>query len=148
MMFYGNNNEGYPGQIGWPQNNNHYSVALLQADGRYDLERGYNRGDYTDLFRQDFYYGIEFLFPSSESDPMSGPFPNTDSYGQGVLKKTNHFISGISATAPEMSFSVLPSSPCQSGQVHFELTILTDGYGLEVLWNLTGAFYILKFIYN
>ena len=95
MYYYGNSLEGYPGQPYWPANGNHYFVALLQADGRYDLERGYNRGDYADLFRFDYYFGVDHLFPS-ESDLMLGPFPNTDSYKQGVVRRTNHFISGIS----------------------------------------------------
>lgn len=69
-------------------------VALLQADGRYDLELGRNSGDYSDFFRYDFFGGIDFLFPSYD-EPLLGPFPNTDSY-QGVVTKTNHFISGIS----------------------------------------------------
>jgi hypothetical protein len=70
-------------------------VALLQADGRYDLELGLNSGDYSDFFRYDFFGGIDFLFPSNY-DPLLGPWPNTDSYGQGVVEKTNHYISGIS----------------------------------------------------
>jgi hypothetical protein len=45
-----NNEEGYPGQPGWPGNGKHFSIALLQADGRYDLEHNV-AGDSTDLFR-------------------------------------------------------------------------------------------------
>ena len=33
-----------------------------------------------------------------------------------------------------MTFSFLPSSPCQPNEVHFELTLLTDGKGSEVSW--------------
>ena len=95
MYLYGNSREGYPGQTGWPANSNHYHIALLQADGRYDLEMGHNQGDYSDLFRYDYYFGVDYLFPS-QSDPMLGPFPNTDTYRQGALSRTNHFISGIS----------------------------------------------------
>lgn len=40
--------EGYPGDGQNPRK--HYKVALTQADGSYDLERGRNRGDSTDLF--------------------------------------------------------------------------------------------------
>lgn len=92
---FGNLRDGYPGQYNWPANGNHYHVALLQADGKYDLERGHNQGDYSDLFRYDYFFGVDHLFPSA-SDPMLGPFPNTDSYAFGVVKRSNHFISGIS----------------------------------------------------
>ena len=95
MTFYSNSYEGFPGQSGWPSNGLHYHVALLQADGRYDLEKGNNRGDYADLFRYDYYIGVDHLFPS-ESDPILGPFPNTDSYRQGIVSRINHFISDIS----------------------------------------------------
>lgn len=132
-------NEGYPGQLGWPANNKHYAVALLQADGRYDLEKGNNYGDYGDLFRKDYYFGVDFLSPS-DNHPTLGPFPNTDSYAQGVLARTNHFISGISTPGPQMTFSILPSSPCQPDEVHFELTLLTDGKGNEVSWTLTETY--------
>ncbi len=96
MFYYSNSLEGYPGQPGWPGNGKHYFVALLQADGRYDLEKGHNRGDYSDLFRYDYYFGVDHLFPSHYDDPMLGPFPNTDSYSLGAVTRSNHFISGIS----------------------------------------------------
>jgi M6 family metalloprotease-like protein len=96
MSQYANSREGYPGQLGWPENGKHYQVALLQADGKYDLERGRNQGDYSDLFRYDHYVGVDQLSPSNSSDPKIGPFPNTDSYRQGSLGRTNHFITGVS----------------------------------------------------
>ena len=40
--------EGYPGDGKNPRK--HYQVALAQADGDWDLEKGRNRGDSTDLF--------------------------------------------------------------------------------------------------
>jgi len=110
MYLSGNSVEGYPGQSGWPANGKHYHVALLQADGRYDLEQGYNRGDYSDFFRFDHYFGVDYLFPSL--DPITGPFPNTDAYKWGAISQTNHFISGISGTIEIRLDSVLCSLSC------------------------------------
>ena len=89
----GNTKEGYPGQLGWPQNGNHYRVALLQADGRYDMEHGTNRGDSTDLYSKP-----KSITPST--------IPSTDRYEGGVVGNTNHSIINISDPAPTMTFTL------------------------------------------
>lgn len=85
--------QGYPGQPGWPQNGNHYRVALLQADGNYDLERGYNRGDSGDLFHGG---GVAEI----------GPFtvPGTFGYQGGRITFTGNTIEHISESGPLMRF--------------------------------------------
>ena len=74
-------------------------VAVLQADGNYNLERNQNRGDAGDYWNS----GQELL-PST--DVNTGPFPNTDSYQGGNLVKTQISITDISASGPVMSFTV------------------------------------------
>jgi M6 family metalloprotease-like protein len=96
MYWESNTREGFPGQAGWPANGNHYHVALLQSDGRYDLERGINGGDSNDLFRYEAYFGVDHLSPSIKSDPNLGPFPNTDTYRLNNVGRTNHYITGVS----------------------------------------------------
>ena len=89
-----NSNEGFPGQPGWPGNGNHYKVALLQADGLFDLERNANEGDAGDLYRAT---GVTRLAP--------GTSPSSDSYqGFGTCASGN-IISGVSTSAVTMSFS-------------------------------------------
>lgn len=85
--------EGYPGQTGWPSNGNHYRVALLQADGVYDLERDANRGDADDPYRAG---GVSEISPSST--------PNTDGYQGGNIVVTNNRIYNISVSGSTMSF--------------------------------------------
>ncbi len=46
----------------------------------------------------------------------------------------------ITVTGPRMTFSFLPSSPCQPNEVHFEFTLLTDGKGNEVSWYIIDAY--------
>jgi hypothetical protein len=41
---------GWPEQDGWPGNGNHYQVALLSPDGKYDHELGKNYGDRYDCW--------------------------------------------------------------------------------------------------
>jgi len=95
------NNSGYPGQSEWPLNGRHYAVSLVQADGRYDLERGRGSGDAGDLFRGG---GISLLGPS-EGDVLAGPFPNTDSYQGGNIQRTGNQIFDISPSSNIMTFS-------------------------------------------
>ena len=82
----GNSNEGYPGQSGWPENGNHYKVAVLQADGDYDLEHGYNRGDGGDVYHAS---GV------SSIGPGPGIYPSTDSYQGGTILQTFVTIDSI-----------------------------------------------------
>jgi hypothetical protein len=93
------NNEGYPGQNNWPRNGRHYRVALLAADGNYDLERRLNYGDAIDFFHSD---GVHQLLPS---DNDFGPYPNTDSYQYGKIEQTNVQIFDISKSNDTMTFT-------------------------------------------
>lgn len=90
-----NNAEGYPGQAGWPGNNNHFKVALLQADGLYELERRINSGNAGDLYRSG---GVVALTPAT--------VPNTDRYQGGVVASTNNSITGIGASGASMNFTL------------------------------------------
>jgi M6 family metalloprotease-like protein len=97
-----NNNEaGYPGQAGWPGNNRHYMVALLQADGKYHLEttdpnaQTWNGGDDGDL-----YHG------GGKSALNATTTPNSNSYSNGHNDVTNVSISEISKCGPIMTFKL------------------------------------------
>ena len=94
----GNTQEGFPGQPGWPGNGNHYKVALLQADGNYDLERTFHasasgRGDGGDMYRGG---GKDKLGVST--------IPSTDSYQGGAVFPTLNIISHITVPGLSMGF--------------------------------------------
>lgn len=79
--------EGYPGQVAadgvmWPYNGKHYKIALVQSDGRYELERGLNQGNSFDLFS----FG-DYVVPSSVM-PGDSQYPNTDTYQFGLVDET------------------------------------------------------------
>jgi len=94
-------NAGFPGENGWPSNGNHYRVALLQADGDYNLERGDNRGDGHDVFHAG---GVNFLGPSRPGG--FGPFPNTDAYQGGNVRSSGISIYDITQEGDLMHFTV------------------------------------------
>ena len=87
------NTQGYPGQPNWPDNGNHYRVALLQADGNYNLEKGHNRGDDGDVWHGGGVHEIN-----------ENTVPGTDAYQDGLVTSTGNRISTISAAGPSMSF--------------------------------------------
>jgi M6 family metalloprotease-like protein len=99
-IFQSQSTEGHPLQEGWPENGNHYAVALLQADGYYDLEMGFNLGDYEDLFHAD---DVDELIPCKNRNDCQ--YPNTDSYQGGKILQTNVHITDISISGNIMSFN-------------------------------------------
>ena len=90
-------NKGHPGQPGWPQNGNHYQVAVVPKDGDYDLERNVNFGDATDLFDVG-----DSLGPGMGSTV----FPNTDSYQGGIITESGITINVLSQDGTDITFEV------------------------------------------
>ncbi|MFN0009453.1 MAG: M6 family metalloprotease domain-containing protein [Planctomycetota bacterium] len=96
-----NNEEGFPGQGGWPGNDLHYRNALLQADGFYNMEQNQGRGDGGDVYRSG---GVAAL--------NSGTTPNTNAYQGGTIVTSENSIGGIGASSANMAFTFAsPSSP-------------------------------------
>lgn len=89
-----NNAEGFPGQAGWPANGNHYKIALLQADGLYEMEKGLNRGNAGDVFHGG---GVSQITPAT--------VPNTDRYQGGTVMASNNFITNIGPAGASMAFT-------------------------------------------
>lgn len=90
-----NKSEGFPGQSGWPGNGNHYKVALLPADGLYDLENNRNRGDGGDVFHG---AGVTSLTGLTT--------PNTNAYQGGNNQSSNNSITGIGVSGSSISFTL------------------------------------------
>lgn len=90
----GYNTQGFPGQTGWPENGNHYRVALLQADGNYDLEKGNNRGDAGDVYQE---LGTTAISPDT--------VPSTDTYQGGAVFSSGNTLFNIRQTGGNMSFT-------------------------------------------
>lgn len=88
-------NLGYPGQPGWPENGNHYQVALLPKDGLYELEKGKNVGD-----AGDFWEPGDVLGPG-----MGGSiYPNTDRYQGGKIMETGLTLEVLRQEGTDVTF--------------------------------------------
>jgi hypothetical protein len=83
---------GYPGKSDWPAS--HYKVAVQQADGLYEIEKGENQGNAGDFWTQGMVMG-------------PGPnYPNTDAYSGGKVIKTGLSITVLSPSGFIMNFRV------------------------------------------
>lgn len=100
-----NNAAGHPQKRDFPVD--HYVVALLQADGRYDLERMEDEGDTGDLFHGGRFTGVgpDGAFRPDGTLSNHG-HPNTNSYHSGKELPTGVSILDISASSRVMSFRV------------------------------------------
>jgi hypothetical protein len=100
----GNSPRGGPFLDGWPGNGKHYPIALLQADGLYELEQGINGGGSTDIWND----ASQVLGPGNgEKVASKANYPNTDSYAFGVIKETGITIRNFSTkTGTTMTFEV------------------------------------------
>jgi M6 family metalloprotease-like protein len=81
----------------WPGNNYHYPVALLQADGLYELEQALNAGHAADLYNS----ASQILGPGN-----GNTYPNTDSYAFGVVQSTGITLSNFQADGTSITFDV------------------------------------------
>jgi M6 family metalloprotease-like protein len=127
----GFNTEGYPGQNPpWPENGKHYRVAVLQADGSYNLEKGNNRGDNGDAYHEG---GGTYIGPGST--------PSTDSYQGGVVYSTGHEISDIGPAGNIMDFAFNQGQiPAEPPAAPSNLTAATTGhYSIDIVWTDNSA---------
>jgi len=82
----------------FPQNGQHYKVALLASDGAYGLEKGETEGTGGDLLWHE----------DSELKDLgtSGTFPDTETYSGGNVEITGVRIYDFSASGMSMTFKV------------------------------------------
>ncbi len=107
-----NNFVGYPQQPEWPQNANHYKVAVLQAESSYGLEKGLDRGDSRDIFHAGDVFSI-----GPDGTSAGEAYPNTKSYQDGNIIDTGVTILNIGAAGETMTFDVsigTTASPTES----------------------------------
>jgi len=89
-----NRDEGYPGHANWPYN--HYKIALLQADGLYELEKKIGRGNGGDVYHAG---GVDAIDGTT--------LPSTDSYQFGNTAPSNVSITNISTSSSSMTFDYM-----------------------------------------
>ena len=88
-------------------------MALLQADGSYNLERGTDRGDEQDIWvgyaamgRPASIGPSSSVWDSSGLSGLGGPHPNTDSYQGGEVRRTGVRVYNVSPSGPTMTFKI------------------------------------------
>ena len=116
----------------WQQGttNKHYQVALLQADGRLDLENKTNRGDANDLFKPQ-----SGLILSDMSTPDSRQWDDTDSgFKISDIEQAGadiSFISGEPISPKKLSFESSPDKAIpDNNDEGIEDTITVDSIGV------------------
>ena len=94
---------------GWPGNNKHYQLALLAADGKYNLETGGNKGDKGDFWHDGMEIGPGPVDTVASVTVLTnnGDYPNTNSYISGRIVQTGIRIFNFSKSREVMSFSVV-----------------------------------------
>lgn len=93
FLFTDQSRRGYPGSPDWPQD--HYRVAVVQADGKFEIEKGTNGGDEGD------FWAVRGMVLGP-----GGSQPNTDSYSTGRLRQTGLKITILSDSGYVMLFRV------------------------------------------
>jgi len=142
-----NRPSGFPGQWGWPGNDRHYPVALLQADGKYEIEKGLR-----DHEPGDFFHGQNVLGPGNGESVATddGVYPNTDSYVDGIIRPTglviDHFQEmgeagtwSFRVTFPDETEAPSGSPTDEACPQLFEMQLKTDFFGRETSWELTDS---------
>eukprot|EP00545_Synedropsis_sp_CCMP1620_P002636 CAMPEP_0119016352 /NCGR_PEP_ID=MMETSP1176-20130426/12370_1 /TAXON_ID=265551 /ORGANISM="Synedropsis recta cf, Strain CCMP1620" /LENGTH=508 /DNA_ID=CAMNT_0006969727 /DNA_START=83 /DNA_END=1609 /DNA_ORIENTATION=+ len=99
-----NGKPGYPGDGVYPKN--HYRVALIQADGRFDLEMEEDQGDNGDLFYAGSVNGFSPTGPLVNGESTGAEHPNTKAFGATGLQDTGLTITNISVPGETMTFTV------------------------------------------
>lgn len=100
-----NNAAGHPQKRDFPTD--HYVVALVQGDGRYDLERMEDEGDSGDLFHAGRFTGVGPAGAYRRDGTLSlNGQPNTNSYQNGRETPSGVSILDISASGRVMTFRV------------------------------------------
>lgn len=83
--------------LSWPYNGKHYKVALLQADGLYQLESTTSRGDAGDVW---------FLGSGGNSVLSPRSAPSTNAYQDGDVRSTGATITVTTPPGETMAFAV------------------------------------------
>jgi hypothetical protein len=95
----GQTKRGYPGHPNFPAD--HYMLAVLQADGKYDIEKGINNGDATDFWTEGMSLG-----PGDSNGANNITWPNTDAYSSGTRERTGLTIIITTPSRFIMTFEV------------------------------------------